>query len=105
MVKKKSSPKIKKPEEEGTKYTRLKASTEELDRIAKLLIRRDLELLETKEELERFLIELQKKNAELQKKNAELEKMNKLMIGRELKMVELKKEIKRLMLICGRDRT
>jgi len=87
--------KIKKPEKK-VEYIRLRATAEELDRIAKLLIRRDLELLETREKLEKSLTELKEKNIELQKKIKELEKFNKLTVDRELRMIELKKEIKEL---------
>ena len=73
-------------------YIKLKAIAEELDRIAKLLIRRDLELSETREKLELSLAELENKNIELQHKIEEMETMNRMMIGRELKMIELKKE-------------
>jgi len=95
MVKKKFSPKTKKSEE-VVKYIRLKATMEELDRIAKLLVRRDLELLETKEKLQQSLIELREINIELQEKIKELEKFRKLTLGREIKMIELKQEIKKL---------
>lgn len=81
--------------EETTKeveYIKLKATAEELDRIAKLLIRRDLELSETKDKLELSLIELEDKNIELQQKIEEMGTMNRMMIGRELKMIDLKKE-------------
>lgn len=91
MVKKESLSKTKKPEENKQRTT-----IEELDRIAKLLIRRDLELLETREKLEQSLDELREKNIELQEKIKMLDKMNKMMIGRELRMIELKKEIKEL---------
>ncbi|MEK7482214.1 MAG: hypothetical protein AAB620_00245 [Patescibacteria group bacterium] len=84
-------PKIKKAEKEA-EYIKLKAIVEELDRIAKLLIRRDLELSETREKLELSLIELENKNIELQQKIEEMGTMNRMMIGRELKMIELKKE-------------
>lgn len=91
MVKKEFLSKTKKPEESKQRPT-----IEELDRIAKLLIRRDLELSETREKLEQSLDELREKNIELQEKIKTLDKMNKMMIGRELKMIELKKEIKEL---------
>ena len=81
-----------KESEREVEYIKLKAIAEELDRIAKLLIRRDLELLETRDKLELSLVELEEKNIELQEKIEELGRMNIIMIGRELKMIELKKE-------------
>lgn len=95
MAKKKSPLKIEKLEKEF-EYIKLQTRVEELDRIAKLLIRRDLELSETREKLEESLTELTEKNLELQEKINQLDNMNKIMIGRELKMLELKKEIKGL---------
>jgi len=62
---------------------------QEIDRIAKMLIRRDLELSEVREKREK---EFQK----LEEKTKELERFNKLAIDRELKMIELKKDIKKL---------
>lgn len=95
MFIKKFLPKTKNPGKR-VEYIELKATVEELDHIAKLLIRRDLELSETREKLEQSLVELGEKNIELQKKIEDLDKMNKMMIGRELRMIELKKEIKKL---------
>jgi len=95
MVKKEFLPKTKKPGKK-VEYIKLEATVEELDHIAKLLIRRDLELSETREKLEESLAGLKEKNIELQEKIETLDKMNKMMIGRELRMAELKKEIEEL---------
>ncbi len=91
MVKKKFLQKTKELGESAD-YIKLKVRAEELDHIAKLLIKRDLELSETREKLEQSLVELKEKNIKLQKKIEELDRMNKIMIDRELKMIELKKE-------------
>ena len=87
---------------------------QELDRIAKMMVKRDFELMELKDEREAELKELRKvkkeleditanlekkvqeRTQELQKKVEELERMNNLMVNRELKMVELKNEIEQL---------
>lgn len=61
----------------------------ELDRIAKMLIKRDFELTEIRAKRE-------KERAELERKTEELERFQKFAVGRELKMIELKKEIEKL---------
>ena len=93
---KKVSPAGRKKSENKVSYGKLKETVIELDRIAKMLIRRDLALLETREKLEYSLEELKNKNIEFQKKVAELELLNNIMIGREIKMIELKNEIEEI---------
>jgi len=74
-----------------TKETELprEGDLQEIDRIAKMLVRRDLELSEIREKRE-------KEFQELEEKTKELERFNKLAVDRELKMIELKKEIEKL---------
>lgn len=84
------------PSPKKVDYEKLEAMVKELDRIAKLLVRRDLELLETRERLEQSLVELEKKNTELNNKIKDLKRFERLTVGRELRMIELKKEIKEL---------
>jgi hypothetical protein len=74
-----------------TKETELQREEDlqEIDRIAKMLVRRDLELSGIREKRE-------KEFQELEEKTKELERFNKLAVGRELKMIELKKEIEKL---------
>ena len=78
-------------------------NVQELDRITKMLLRRDFELMDIREkqdgkikELSRVKLELEQSKNVLEQKIEELEKMNKLMFGREIRMFELKKEIKQL---------
>lgn len=72
----------------------------ELDRIAKMLVRRDFALMEIKEKREDELAELKKIKDELEEakrvlelKVEELEMFKRLAVGRELKMIELKEEL------------
>ena len=76
---------------------------QEMDRIAKMLVGRDFELMRTKEKREAEFQELKKaeeqvreRTKDLQNKVEQLEKMNRLMVGRELKIIDFKKEIQTL---------
>lgn len=68
---------------------KLKETVKELNRITKMLLKRDLELAKTREKLENYL-------EQLEEKNKELVRINKLMVGRELRMKELKEQNKKL---------
>ncbi|MDP3982274.1 MAG: hypothetical protein Q8P70_01885 [bacterium] len=74
----------------------VKARLEELDRITKMLVKRDFELMRERERREMELSELIKAKEQLEDQNIELNKMNHLMIGRENRMVELKEEVNTL---------
>ncbi len=73
-----------------------KQRLEELDRITKMLVRRDFELMKEREVREREMMELKEAREKLELQNKELNKINRLMIGREKRMIDLKREIKDL---------
>ncbi len=69
---------------------------EELDRITKMLVKRDFELMKERQMREDEVLELIKMKEELESQNKELNKMNHLMVGRENRMMEIKKEMEKL---------
>lgn len=64
----------------------LRATMAELDKVAKMLIRRDLELSDVRARRE-------KEVAELRTKTEELEAFRRFAVGREIKMVDLKEKL------------
>ena len=69
---------------------------EELDRVTKMLVKRDFELMKERQMREDEVLELIKVKEELESQNRELNKMNRLMVGRENRMMELKGEVAKL---------
>jgi len=82
---------------------------EELDRIAKMLVRRDLELMEKREELEKRLkeldritkmlvrrdFELMKLREEQEKRFQELDRIAKMLVRRDLELMEKREELEK----------
>lgn len=80
----------------GKSENEAKKNLEELDRITKMLVKRDFELMKERQMREDEVLELIKVKEKLESQNEELNKMNRLMVGRENRMIELKKEMKAL---------
>lgn len=65
----------------------------ELQRIIKMLVRRDFELMKEREKREEEVVDLENIKRKFEMQNRELNKINRLMIGREKRMIGLKKEL------------
>ncbi len=65
----------------------------ELERIIKMLVKRDFELMKERETREEEVVGLENIKRKFEMQNRELNKVNRLMIGRERRMIELKKEL------------